>query len=99
MPKELKPCILYITDEFQIALHLCVWMWVKNKNAFRAAEWFQETKSGPTLRASIGIGSRRANHITGSKEVRFGGQRNGPRTRLRRVGIKSKSGDLHITMR
>lgn len=25
MPKELKPGVLYISEEFDIAMHLCAW--------------------------------------------------------------------------
>lgn len=56
MPTELKPGILYVSDEFNIAIHLCACGCAsKIKTALGPTEWSVEgTKSGPSLRPSVG---------------------------------------------
>src|SRR5690349_19542611 len=56
MPKELAPGVVYVSDEFNIAIHLCpCGCGSKVKTPLGPAEWsVQETKSGPTLRPSVG---------------------------------------------
>jgi hypothetical protein len=56
MPKELKPGVLYVSEEFDIAIHLCACgCGSKVKTPLGPTEWsVEETKSGPSLRPSIG---------------------------------------------
>lgn len=56
MPKELKPGVLYVSEEFDIAMHLCACgCGSKVKTPLGPTEWsVQETKSGPSLRPSVG---------------------------------------------
>jgi Family of unknown function (DUF6527) len=56
MPKELKPGVLYVSGEFDIAIHLCACgCGSKVKTPLGPTEWsIEETKSGLSLRPSIG---------------------------------------------
>ena len=56
MPKELKAGILYVSEEFGIAIHLCACgCGSKIKTPLGPTEWsVKETKSGPSLRPSVG---------------------------------------------
>ena len=56
MPKDLKPGILYVSKEFDIAIHLCACgCGSKVKTPLGVTEWsVEETKTGPTLRPSVG---------------------------------------------
>jgi hypothetical protein len=56
MPKELEPGILYVSEEFDIAMHLCACgCRSKVKTPLGPTEWsMKETKSGPSMRPSIG---------------------------------------------
>lgn len=56
MPKELKPGVLYVSEEFDIAMHLCACgCGSKVKTPLGPTEWsVEETKSGPSLRPSVG---------------------------------------------
>jgi hypothetical protein len=56
MPNELKARILYVSEEFGIAMHLCACgCGAKIKTPLGPTEWFvKETKSGPSLRPSVG---------------------------------------------
>jgi hypothetical protein len=56
MPKELKVGTLYLSDEFDIAIHLCACgCGSKVKTPLGATEWsVKETRSGPSLRPSVG---------------------------------------------
>jgi hypothetical protein len=56
MPKELRPGVLYVSKEFGIAMHLCACgCGSKVKTPLGPTEWsVKETKSGPSLRPSIG---------------------------------------------
>jgi hypothetical protein len=56
MPKELKPGVLYVSDEFDIAIHLCACgCGSKVKTPLGPTEWsVRETKSGPSLWPSVG---------------------------------------------
>ena len=56
MPKELKPGVLYVSEEFDIAMHLCACgCGSKVKTPLGPTEWsVVETKSGPSLRPSVG---------------------------------------------
>lgn len=56
MPKELKPGVLYVSEEFGTAAHLCACgCGAKIRTPLGPTEWaFEETDSGPTLRPSVG---------------------------------------------
>jgi hypothetical protein len=56
MPSELKPGVLYVSEEFGIAVHLCACgCGSKIKTPLGATEWsLEETRNGPSLRPSIG---------------------------------------------
>src|SRR5437899_1361885 len=56
MPTELRPGVLYVSEEFGIAIHLCACgCGSKIKTPLGPTEWsVKETKSGPTLRPSVG---------------------------------------------
>jgi hypothetical protein len=55
-PTELKPGVLYVSEEFGIAIHLCACgCGSKIKTPLGPTEWsVKATKSGPTLRPSVG---------------------------------------------
>lgn len=56
MPKDLQPGILYVSDEFATAAHLCACgCGLKIRTPLGSTEWtLEETDMGPTLRPSIG---------------------------------------------
>jgi hypothetical protein len=56
MPKDLKPCVLYVSEEFDIAMHLCACgCGSKVKTPLGPTEWsVAETASGPSLSPSVG---------------------------------------------
>jgi len=56
MPRELKPGVLYVSEEFDIAMHLCACgCGSKVKTPLGPTEWSViETRNGPSLRPSIG---------------------------------------------
>ena len=56
MPKQLVPCVLYVSDEFGTAQHLCACgCGAKIRTPLGPSEWnVEETKEGPTLRPSVG---------------------------------------------
>ncbi|MDH4317902.1 MAG: DUF6527 family protein [Desulfobulbaceae bacterium] len=56
MPKELEPGVLYVSEEFCTAAHLCACgCGSKIRTPLGPTEWsFKETSSGPTLRPSVG---------------------------------------------
>lgn len=56
MPPQLEPGVLYVSEEFGTAAHLCACgCGAKIRTPLSPTEWsFKETKSGPTLRPSIG---------------------------------------------
>jgi hypothetical protein len=56
MPRELSPRVLYVSEEFDIALHLCACgCGAKVKTPLGPTEWSViETKDGPSLRPSVG---------------------------------------------
>ena len=56
MPKELKPGVLYVSEEFGAAAHFCACgCGAKIRTPLGPTEWaFEETDSGPTLRPSVG---------------------------------------------
>ncbi len=56
MPMELKPGVLYVSEEFGAAAHLCACgCGTKVRTPLGPTEWrLEETESGPTLWPSIG---------------------------------------------
>lgn len=56
MPKELKPGILYVSEEYGAAAHLCMCgCGTKIRTPLGPTDWsFEETKRGVTLRPSVG---------------------------------------------
>lgn len=56
MPKELKPGVLYVSEEFGAAAHLCACgCGSKIRTPLGPTEWaLEETDRGPTLRPSVG---------------------------------------------
>lgn len=56
MPAELLPDVLYVSEEFGTAAHLCACGCGKKvRTPLGPAEWaLEETSTGPTLRPSIG---------------------------------------------
>jgi hypothetical protein len=56
MPTELQPGILYVSEEFGIAIHLCACgCGTKVKTPLAPTEWsVTVTKRGPTLQPSVG---------------------------------------------
>jgi len=56
MPKELEPGVLYVSEEFGAAAHLCACgCGSKIRTPLGPTDWaFEEAESGPTLYPSIG---------------------------------------------
>lgn len=56
LPKELKSGVLYVSEKFEIAAHLCVCgCGTKIRTPLGATEWsVEETKTGPSLSPSVG---------------------------------------------
>jgi hypothetical protein len=56
MPKDLKPSVLYVSEEFDIAMHLCACgCGSKVKTPLGPTEWsVAETDGGPSLSPSVG---------------------------------------------
>ena len=56
MPKELKPGVLYVSEEFGTAAHLCACgCGSKVRTPLGPVAWtLEDTEGGPTLRPSIG---------------------------------------------
>lgn len=56
MPKELHPGVLYVSEEFGAAAHLCFCgCGSKVRTPLGPTEWaLEETENGPTLRPSVG---------------------------------------------
>lgn len=56
MPKQLEPGVLYVSEEYGAAAHLCACgCGSKIRTPLGATEWeLEETEQGPTLRPSIG---------------------------------------------
>jgi hypothetical protein len=56
MPKQLEPCILYVSEEFGTAQHLCACgCGSKIRTPLGPTEWsVQETPDGPSLWPSVG---------------------------------------------
>src|SRR4051812_5684391 len=64
MPKELEPDVLYVSEEFGAAAHLCACgCGFKIRTPIGPSDWaFQQTGSGPTLEPSVGNWQRCQSH-------------------------------------
>lgn len=78
MPKKLEPSILYISQEFQTAAHLCACgCGVKIRTPLGPTEWsVRDTESGPTLRPSVGNWQQncRSHYLITNGKVEWAGQ-------------------------
>lgn len=56
MPKKLEPGLIYVSEEFDTAAHLCACgCGAKIRTPLGPTDWsFEETPSGPTLNPSVG---------------------------------------------
>lgn len=56
MPKNLEPGVLYVSEEFDVAAHLCACgCGEKIRTPLGPTEWeFRETSAGPSLSPSVG---------------------------------------------
>jgi hypothetical protein len=56
VPANLKPGVLYVSDEFEIAIHLCACgCGTKIRTPLGPTEWsVEDTATGPTLSPSVG---------------------------------------------
>lgn len=56
MPEDIRPGILYVSEEFEIAIHLCACgCGMKVSTPLGPTEWsLKESNSGPSLNPSIG---------------------------------------------
>jgi len=75
MPKELEPGVLYVSEEFDAAAHLCACgCGAKIRTPLGPTEWsFEETPRGPTLRPSVGNWQQccQSHYWMGQGEVRW----------------------------
>ncbi|WP_369077076.1 DUF6527 family protein [Cognatishimia coralii] len=78
MPKKLEPSVLYISQEFQTAAHLCACgCGVKVRTPLGPTEWLvRDTESGPTLRPSVGNWQQncRSHYLITNGKVEWAGQ-------------------------
>src|SRR5438477_3753793 len=78
MPKELQPGILYVSEEFGAAAHLCACgCGSKIRTPLAPTEWsLEETASGPSLRPSVGNWQKpcRSHYWIDRGEIKWAGQ-------------------------
>jgi hypothetical protein len=78
IPKELKPGILYVSEEFDIAMHLCACgCGSKVRTPLGPTEWsVEETDSGPTLSPSVGNWQQacQSHYVIYRGEIRWAGK-------------------------
>ena len=78
MPKALEPGILYVSDTFETAAHLCACgCGSKIRTPLGPTEWsLSETPAGPSLRPSIGNWQQacRSHYCITQGEIRWSGQ-------------------------
>ncbi|WP_366873030.1 DUF6527 family protein [uncultured Roseobacter sp.] len=78
MPKQLEPAVLYISQEFETAAHLCACgCGVKVRTPLGPTEWsIRDTESGPTLRPSVGNWQQncRSHYLITNGKVEWAGQ-------------------------
>ena len=97
MPKELEPGVLYVSEEFNAAAHLCpCGCGSKIRTPLGPTDWaLEENDNGPTLTHLLAIGNSRANHTTGSLKARLYGLPNGHLSKLLQDAMPKKSGNVH----
>jgi hypothetical protein len=78
MPKELEPGVLYVSEEFGAAAHLCACgCGAKIRTPLGPTEWtLEETDSGPTLDPSVGNWQQacRSHYLIRRGEIVWAGQ-------------------------
>jgi len=78
MPQDLKPGILYVSEEFHTAAHLCACgCGSKVRTPLGPVGWsVEETRKGPTLRPSVGNWQKpcRSHYVITRGEVVWAGQ-------------------------
>ena len=78
MPKQLEDAVLYVSEEFETAAHLCACgCGAKVRTPLGPTEWtVRETEAGPTLRPSIGNWQRqcRSHYLITRGSVKWAGQ-------------------------
>lgn len=78
MPKQLEQAILYVSEEFETAAHLCACgCGVKVRTPLGPTEWtVRETEAGPTLRPSVGNWQQRcrSHYLITKGSVEWAGQ-------------------------
>lgn len=78
MPKQLQPGVLYVSDEFSTAAHLCACgCGTKIRTPLGATEWkITETPYGPTLWPSVGNWQQRcrSHYVISRGKVLWGAQ-------------------------
>src|SRR5262245_51916004 len=78
MPAEIQPDILYVSDDFEIAIHLCACgCGSKVKTPLGPTEWtVTETPSGPTMHPSIGNWQQacQSHYVIEAGQIRWAGK-------------------------
>jgi len=78
MPKELEPGVLYVSEEFETAAHLCACgCGSKIRTPLGPTEWsVTETPAGPSLRPSVGNWQQacRSHYWIDRGEIKWSGQ-------------------------
>jgi hypothetical protein len=98
MPQILEAGILYVSEEFEIAMHLCpCGCGAKISTPLGPTDWkITYTSAGPSLYPSIGNWQNRANPIIGSRMATLFGVVNGARHKFSRDARKSRNGASNI---
>ena len=78
MPKELERDVLYVSDEFETAAHLCACgCGAKIRTPLGPTEWsVRKSRSGPTLRPSVGNWQQtcKSHYLITKGHVKWAGQ-------------------------
>jgi len=100
MPKELKPGILYVSEEFGIAAHLCpCGCGSKIRTPLGPTEWSVEaTNSGPSLRPSVGNWQQACQSHYWIDRAKSDGPISGRPRKSPRVDVTRKSADTPTMM-
>lgn len=101
MPKELHAGMLYVSEEFGAAAHLCACgCGAKIRTPLGPTEWsVEETSAGPTLRPRSAIGNKHVNLITGFRAERLIGRPSGHLSRYSKVVVMRMSAASHTMNR
>ena len=97
MPKELEPGVLYVSEEFDAAAHLCpCGCGSKIRTPLGPTDWaLEENDNGPTLHPSIGNWQLPCQSHSGSLKARLYGLPNGHLSKLLQDAMPKKSGNVH----